>query len=249
MDKITCFIVEDDPQALDYAHSIVSKHHQIKIIGSSDSIKESADLIKKLSPDFLILDVFLKDGNAFEFLALFEEINFKIIFTTSYAKYAVDAFKFCALDYLLKPYEEKDLCLGLEKVTKEIKSENYQLQLQTLLQNVSTTTPSKKIVLKNADAINVIDISDIIYAKSDNNYTTFLIASGKEILVSKPLKSFEKQLSNYNFLRVHQSYLINLNQISSYDKRNEEIILLHTHAIPVAQSRKKELIKYIDTLF
>ncbi len=249
MKNITCFIVEDDPQALAYATAIVSKYDHIDILGTSTSIHESKDLVQKLTPDFLILDVFLDDGNAFDFLALFEEINFKIIFTTSYAKYAVEAFKFSALDYLLKPYEEADLQLALSKVEKEIKNENYQLQLQTLLQNVSNTVTSKKIVLKNADAINIVDIKDIIYAQSDNNYTSFTLINKPKILVSKPLKFFEKQLSTYNFLRVHQRFLINLTHITSFDKRNEEAVLSQEHRIPVAQSRKKELIAYINTLF
>ncbi len=246
MSTISCFIVEDDPQAYGYASSIIEKHNNITILGNSDSIHEAANLIKKLQPDFIILDVFLSDGNAFEFLALFDTIDFKIIFTTSYAKYAIDAFKFSALDYLLKPYEEKDLMLALHKVSENIHKENYQLQLNTLLQNLSSNETSKKIVLKNADAIHVVKTEDILYAKSDNNYTTFLLTNTKEILVSKPLKSFDEKLVNHNFFRVHQSYLINLLHISSFNKRDEEVILNETYTIPVAQSKKRNLIDFIE---
>ncbi len=246
MNSITCFIVEDDAQAYEYATSIIKNYHNIVIQGNADTIKEAASLIKKCNPDFIILDVFLKDGNAFEFLELFETINFKIIFTTSYAKYAIEAFKFSALDYLLKPYAEKQLISALDKLTKNIHEENYQLQLQTLLQNISPKAASKKIVLKNADAIHVVKTEDILYVKSDNNYSIFILSSGKEILVSKPLKSFDKKLTPHNFFRVHQSFLINLNHISSFDKRSEEVVLKEVHMIPVAQSRKRNLIDFIE---
>lgn len=248
MQIISCFIVEDDPQALAYASSILKTYKNIDLIGSANNIKEAADLIKKRNPDFIILDVFLVDGNAFEFLPLFETINFKIIFTTSYAKFAIDAFKFSALDYLLKPYQEIELISAIDKVINDVTKTNYQSQLNTLIHNISDNEQSKKIVLKNTDAIHVVDIKDILFAKSDNNYTSFLLTNNKSILVSKPLKSFEEKLKNYQFFRVHQSFLINLNYISSFNKRSEEIVLKNSHYIPVSQSRKKSLLSYIDEL-
>ncbi len=247
MSAISCFIVEDNPQAYEYASSIIKKHRDIDLLGNSDTIQEAADLVKKLQPDFIILDVFLTDGDAFEFLAMFDKIDFKIIFTTSFAKYALDAFKFSALDYLLKPYAKEELISALDKVSEDIHKENYQLQLQTLLQNLNNKETSKKIVLKNADALHVVKTEDILYAKADNNYTTFLLTNDKEILVSKPLKSFDEKLTPHNFFRVHQSFLINLSHISSFNKRNEEVILKEIHTIPVAQSRKRNLIDFIES--
>ncbi len=246
MSAISCFIVEDDPQAYEYASSIVKEHGDIDLLGNSDSIQEAADLVKKLQPDFIILDVFLTDGDAFEFLGMFDKIDFKIIFTTSFAKYALDAFKFSALDYLLKPYAKQELISALDKVSEDIHKENYQLQLQTLLQNLNNKKTSKKIVLKNADAMHVVKTEDILYAKADNNYTTFLLTNNKEILVSKPLKSFDEKLTPHNFFRVHQSFLINLSHVSSFNKRTEEVLLNETHTIPVAQSRKRNLIDFIE---
>lgn len=249
MSAISCFIVEDDPQAFAYASSILKNYNNIQLIGHSDCIIEASVLIKKLKPDFIILDVFLIDGTAFEFLPLFDTIDFKIIFTTSYAKYAIEAFKFSALDYLLKPYEEIELISAIEKVVANINTSNYQSQLNTLMHNFSERNESKKLVLKNTDAIHVVTIKDILFAKSDNNYTSFLLTNGKSILVSKPLKSFDEKLRDHNFFRVHQTFLINLVYITSFDKRNEEVILNDHHAIPVAQSKKKSLLTYIDKLF
>jgi two-component system LytT family response regulator len=249
MQTISCFIVEDDPQAFAYASSIIKAYKNINLIGHADTIKEAAASIKTLKPDFIILDVFLVDGNAFEFLPLFDTISFKIIFTTSYAKFAVDAFKFSALDYLLKPYEETELISALDKVIIDLNKSNYQSQLNTLMHNISSNEQSKKLVLKNVDAIHVVEIKDILYAKSDNNYTSFLLIDNKSILISKPLKSFDDKLKNHHFFRVHQSYLINVNYISSFNKRNDEVILNAKHAIPVSQSRKKNLLNCIDNLF
>ncbi|WP_346883022.1 LytTR family DNA-binding domain-containing protein [uncultured Algibacter sp.] len=249
MNTISCFIVEDDPQAYAYAASIIKAYGAINIIGYSDTIKEAAIQIKKLKPDFIVLDVFLTDGDAFEFLALFKNIEFRIIFTTSFAKYAIEAFKFSALDYLLKPYQEEDLISALDKVKHAIDNTNHQSQINTLLHNINNKDQSQKLILKNADAIHVVDIQNILFAKSDNNYTTFVITNSKDILISKPLKSFENKLNGHNFFRVHQSFLINLAQISSFDKRHDEVILKQHHNIPVAQSRKKNLMDYIDQLF
>ncbi len=246
MTDISCFIVEDDPQAYEYAINILQQYENIDVLGTSDSIHNAADTIKKLQPDFIILDVFLADGNAFEFLALFETISFKIIFTTSFAKYAVDAFKFSALDYLLKPYDKQEMINALEKVSKDIHKENYQIQLKTLLQNFSTKEGPKKIVLKTTETIHIVNTEDILYAKSDNNYTTFLLNNRKEILISKPLKAFDEKLTPYNFFRVHQSFLINLSHVSSFNKRDEEVVLKEEYTIPVAQSRRKNLIEYIE---
>ncbi|WP_179352066.1 LytR/AlgR family response regulator transcription factor [Winogradskyella vidalii] len=248
MQNISCFIVEDDPQALAYATSILKSYKSIDVIGSANTIEAAADSIKKQNPDFIVLDVFLLDGNAFEFLKLFESIDFKIIFTTSFAKFAIDAFKFSAIDYLLKPYQEKELMTAIDKVINDITKTNHQSQLNTLLHNVSNNEPSKKIVLKNTEAIHVVDIKDILYAKSDNNYTSFVLENDKSILVSKPLKSFDEKLKSHHFFRVHQSYLINLNFISSFNKRSEEVVLCNTYHIPVSQSRKKSLLNYIDEL-
>jgi len=246
MNTISCFIVEDDAQANQYVTSIIKEYGGIDILGSSDSIKEAAGLIKQAQPDFIILDVFLTDGTAFDFLEQFQAIDFKIIFTTSFAKYAVEAFKFSAVDYLLKPYSQQELIIALGKISEEMNKENYQTQLQTLLQNYTHKETPKKIVLKNADAMHVIKTNDILYAKSDNNYTTFSLINNNEILVSKPLKSFDEKLNSHNFLRVHQSFLINLMHISSFNKRTEEVVLIDKHTIPVAQSRKKKLIDFIE---
>ncbi len=246
MSSISCFIVEDDVQAYEYAYSIIKNYGDINVLGTSDSIHEAAQLIQQTNPDFIILDVFLTDGTAFDFLALFPKIDFKIIFTTSFAKYAIDAFKFSAMDYLLKPYSQQELTSALDKVSQDIHKENYQLQLQTLLQNYSHNEAPKKIVLRNADTINIVDIKDILYAKSDNNYTTFLLTDEKEILVSKPLKSFDEKLSSLNFFRVHQSFLINLIHVSAFNKRTEEVVLKQKHTIPVAQSKKRNLMDYIE---
>jgi len=138
--------------------------------------------------------------------------------------------------------------MAIDKVIENANTQDYQLQLNTLLQNIASPKEPKKIVLRNADAIHVVKTDDILYAKSDNNYTTFMLVNKKEILVSKPLKSFSEKLSDYNFLRIHQSFLINLSHISSFDKRNDQVVLDQKHSIPVAQSKKQQLIAYIEKL-
>ena len=249
MNQFSCFIVEDDPQALDYTTNIINEQDGINILGHSPSIKDAALQILQKKPDFIILDVYLEDGTAFEFLELFEEINFRIIFTTSFAKHAIEAFKFSAIDYLLKPFHPDELKTSIQKVKEVISKENYHSQLDTLLYNFSNSNEAKKIVLKNSDAIFIVHIKDILFAKSNNNYTIFFLNNSTEVITSKPLKSYEDKLVPNGFFRSHQSYLINLSLVTKFNKRTEELILNEKHAIPVSQSKKSELLKIISKQF
>ena len=126
--------------------------------------------------------------------------------------------------------------------------EGYQRQLQALVYNFSNKNEEKRLILKNSDAVFVVAINDILFAKSDNNYTTFYLKNDKTILVSGSLKSYEEKLKTQTFFRVHQSYLIQLQYVSSFHKKTENVLLYDQHTIPVAQSRKQELLQRIEQL-
>jgi len=248
MNQLSCFIVEDDPQAMEYATTIVNEVGNITVLGNSPRIDQAAIQVQKLQPDFVILDVFLEDGNAFDFLKLFDTISFKIIFTTSFAKYAIDAFRYSAVDYLLKPYHKKELIKAINRIQELYDKKDYEKQLRALVHNFSNPKENKKLILKNSDAVFIVDVNNILYAKSDNNYTTFYIKDDKSILVSGSLRSYEEKVGNHHFFRVHQSYLVHLKYISSFNKKSEDLILTSGHAIPVAQSKKQKLMHFIETL-
>ncbi|WP_394750266.1 LytR/AlgR family response regulator transcription factor [Spongiimicrobium salis] len=248
--QLKCLIIEDDPAAAGLAQDIIQQHFpQITLLEHLTSIKDGAAQLPLLQPDFVILDINLADGNAFSLLKNLSSIDFKIVFTTSFDTYAVEAFKFSALDYLLKPYTPNELIAAVQKVILETQKENYQEQLQVFFHNFNASTQEKKMVLKNLEATHIVNINDILYVQSDNNYSSFHIMDGRKIMVSKTLKSFEDKLGKHQFFRIHQSYLINLNHIQSFDKKNDTVQCIQGASLPVSHSRKKILSDFLDALF
>ncbi len=250
MSGIKCLIVEDNARAAQIvAKTITSNFDEIEIVGIAEKLREARDKIAEFDPELLILDVNLPDGSAFELLKSLSSIDFNIIFTTAYSKYAIEAFKFSALDFLLKPHSPEELIIAVKKAIENFDQNNYQLQLEAFYHNFSTPDNQlRKLILRNADAIHLVNIDQIICAQSDNNYTIFHIEDDRQIMVSKPLKSFEQKLVNYGFFRVHQSHLINLQHVVAFNKREETISLIKGINVPVAQSKRVQLLNYFDSL-
>ncbi|NER15877.1 LytR/AlgR family response regulator transcription factor [Spongiivirga citrea] len=247
--SMSCIIIEDDVSAASMAQEIITTNfNEISIASIIPDIQSAYIQLKQEQPDFVILDVNLKDGNAFDLLKQLDAINFKIIFTTSFDKYAVQAFKFSALDYLLKPYIPSDLVTAVEKVIADLDRTTQTNQLDAFYHNVNTSNIDKKLVLKNLDAIYVVLVNDVIYVESDNNYSKFYLNDERKILVSKTLKTFEEQLKESRFLRVHQRFLINLDHIQAYHKKTDMLLLSGNREIPVSQSKKAILTRFLDQL-
>jgi len=244
----TYVIIEDDNYTINKVKSIVgSNFSDIAFLGCAASIVTAVDLIKTAEPDFVFLDVNLVDGESFDILKQFPVPNFRVIFVTSYSKYAVEAFKFSALDFILKPFDTNDIIDAVKKIIAEQNKENYLRKIETFFYNYKNID-KKRLVLKNLDKVHVVNIDDIIYVKSDNNYSTFYLKDVKKIVVSKTIKSFEEKLKGLHFLRSHQSYLVNLNYIQSFDKKNDTIILSDNSNIPISQSKRHFLIDFLNQL-
>ena len=238
-------IIEDDMRTVTMLKNIVANNFSDCLFsGNAASINAGVDLIRKKDPDFIFLDVNLEDGKSFDILKQFPNPDFKVIFVTSFSKYAVEAFKFSALDFVLKPFDITDIKEAVKKVIAEQNSENYIKKIATFFHNYDSS--QKKIVLSNADDIHIIDLNAIVYAASDNNYTTFFIDDGRKILVSKSLKHFELKLANSFFFRIHQKYLVNTQFIKQFSKRTEEVILTSETKLPVSQSKKVRLLQYLS---
>ncbi len=245
----SCIIVEDESAAAEMARAIITKNFpNISISAIASSLKQAKVAIAKSVPDFVVLDINLEDGDAFELLRHFDSIPFKIIFVTSHDAYAVEAFKFSALDYLLKPYTPQELIHAINKVLSQLGEDRYHLQLDTLLENYDNRNAGKKIILKNLEAVHVVPIADIISVSADNNYSLFNLSDGREIFVSKTLKSFDEKLRPHGFFRIHQSHLINLDSITTVDKKNDKVVFTNGKELPISQEKKKMLLNYLDGL-
>ncbi len=240
-------IIEDNQNTVTVIENIILENFsEMNFKGNTSSVKNSIQLIKSTNPDVIFLDVNLEDGEGFDVLRAFPTPHFKIIFITSYSKYAIEAFKFSALDFVLKPFTPYEIINAIHKVIKENSNTNYLEKISTLYHNHISN--NKKIILSNLQNIHVVAIDDIIYAESDNSYTTVHTKNGEKIVVSKSLKSFEEKLSPYLFFRIHQKFLINLKHIQRYHKKNDEIILLNNITLSVSKGKKESFLHILKNL-
>jgi two-component system LytT family response regulator len=171
------------------------------------------------------------------------EINFQIIFATSYDQYAIKAIKFSALDYLLKPIDEEELQVAVKRTIKNLLPSVPQ-QLEVLLQKIKSSFVSSKIALPTIEGLQVVPIDTIISCASESNYTIFYLKGKQKIVVSRTLKEMEELLEEYFFIRVHNSYLINLNEVKKYIRGEGGYLLMSDgSSIDVSRSKKEFLLK------
>lgn len=215
MKNIRAIIVDDEKGNCENLRNLLKKYcANVDTIGEYMSISTAIEAILAEKPDLVFLDIELIEGTGFELLESLPEINFEVIFVTAFDKYALKAIKFCALDYLLKPLNISELVGAIVKVEKRFTERHANDRLNNLLGNMSMA--SKRIALPLADKLEFVEISDLLRLEGEGNYTHVYLTSGQKYFVSKPLKDFDDLLSEYNFLRVHQSHLINLSEVRSY---------------------------------
>ncbi len=208
---------------------------KVEVIGECASVKDALVVTNACKPELIFLDINLTDGNAFEFLEQVEHLDFKVIFITAYEEYALKALKSGAVDYILKPVDIDELTAALKKV-KLLPLAEQQQQIKTVKQ--IWNNDDTNLILSLHDSFQVINLNELLFCESDKGYTTFYCNDGKKYVVSKTLKEFEEQLTASNFVRPHQSYIVNLKFIDKYEKSGA-IHLKNGKKIPVS-SRKKE---------
>lgn len=247
MNKLTSFVVDDISDALELLINDIEKHHpEIEIVGKASSVVEASKHLLKINPDILFLDIMLGDGTGFDILEIVPNLTSKVIFVTASDEYAIKAFKFAAIDYILKPYSLKELSMAIEKAKTQIKPRQDQLSVLKQIVNQPTIKPTK-LSLHTSEKIIVINIEDIIRCKSDNNYTTFYLKDASKVLVSKTLKYYSDILKEVNFLRVHQSHLVNKAYIKEFIKVDGGyLILIDSSNIPVSARKKTEIIAALN---
>jgi len=207
----------------------------VHVVGECESVKEAVVVANACKPELIFLDINLTDGNAFDFLEQTEHLKFKVIFITAYEEYALKALKMGAVDYLLKPVDIEELKAALQKVANLPITEQKE-QIKVVKQ--AWNNQDNKLILSLHDSFQVIDLNELLYCETDKGYTTFYCSDGKKYMVSKTLKEFEERLTKANFIRPHQSFMVNLRLIDKYDKSGV-IHLKNEKKIPVS-SRKKE---------
>ncbi|MBE7653014.1 response regulator transcription factor [Tenacibaculum finnmarkense genomovar finnmarkense] len=249
MQKLTAIIVDDMPSALEMLQNDILTHHQeIEIIGTAKSVVEAAILLQKLQPDILFLDIMLGDGTGFDVLEIHPNLTSKVIFVTASDEFAIKAFKFAAIDYILKPYSNDDLSTAIDKAKNQIKPAVEQLSVLQESIKQPNLRP-KKISLNTTDKIVVVNLDDIVRCKSDNNYTEFFFIDGQHLLVSKTLKYFADMLKEFNFIRIHQSHLVNIQYIKEFIKSDGGYLVLKNKiTVPVSVRKRNEVITLLGKI-
>ena len=244
---IQAIIIEDEPQAISALKlELALNCPNVNVKDTAQSVKEAINKIEKIKPDLIFLDIQLSDGLGLDILQHFKEVNFKIIITTAYSKYALQAIKFSALDYLLKPINTKELQNAVAKVVEENQPSLNQ-KIATYIENQHNLITNKKIVLQTSEGIFVHEISTILKCNSEGNYTQIYFTNDKRILISKTLKELEELLVPFNFERIHHSFLINLNHLKSYlHKDGGYVVMKDNSTLPVSQRKKTAFIKRLE---
>jgi len=221
----------------------------VELIGKADGVKSGMDLIKKTKPDLVLLDIKMDDGTGFDLLDQLHTIDFKVIFITAFDQYAVKAFKFSALDYLLKPLDPDELAKAVERA-RETVQKDFMAQLENLREHLSLEHKSgKKIIIKTFDNIHLVPVNEILYCESDNSYTTVCLVNQERIITSSYLKDYEDMLADSGFFRVHKSFLINLKTIRRFEKSEGGYVVLEGDVkVPVASRKREQLLEMFDKL-
>ncbi|MEZ2442420.1 LytR/AlgR family response regulator transcription factor [Chitinophaga sp. RCC_12] len=249
MSEIKAIIVDDEQHCIDALQTMLQKKCPgVQVIGWAKSVREAKEMIDELQPDLVFLDVEMPYQNGFELLKLFEKVYFDVIFTTAYEQYALKAIKFNALDYLLKPFSVKELQDALEKC-REKKLNRPKDQgispMEVFLQNMKTIQQThKKIALPTINGLVFMPVQNIVRCESTGNYTRIFFTDKKNLMVSRPLKEFEELLSDVDFFRVHNSHLINMQQMQSYIQGEGGFALMSDGTqVEVSRRRKAEFLK------
>ncbi len=248
--KITAVIVDDEKKSREKALDIIKSNFNNINVEIAIDVKSGIEKINTVKPQIVFLDIDMPDGTGFDLLKGIKFYDFKVVFITAHQEHAINAIKFSALDYILKPYSPDELINSIKNAINKIEAENNRIKIETFISNFQEiNNKPKKLVLNTSDNIYIIDIDDIIRCKSDNNYTIFYLLDNKTITMSKTLKEYENILPDNYFIRVHRSHLINIQHLEKFEKRNSgQIILKDKSIVPVSVRKKEQLLQMLAKL-
>ena len=215
---INAIVVDDEPKGRQFLKQLVEKFTpQVKIISEAADAKQALHLIESEQPDLVFIDIEMPGQSGIEMLRQLQEINFSVVFVTAFNRYAVEAFRLGAVDYLLKPVSPSDLQQAIERVeNNQVIKAQHKARLHEFSKHYGK--PFSKITVPALNGFEFIDFDEIIFLQSDSNYTRIKLKDGKTIIAARLLGEFEEMLEPYNFLRVHKSFIINLTHIHKYTK-------------------------------
>jgi two-component system LytT family response regulator len=249
---IRAIIIDDERNNIDNLAGLIKKYSpEVEIVGSAINADEGIEKITALMPDLIFLDIQMPGKNGFDVLKALPSNQFEVIFVTAFDQYGIQAVKFAAIDYLLKPVDPEELKLSVRKAAEVLARKKENLKLENLLELLKNRDSKKshKLALASTKEIQFVNTGDIIRCESANAYTTFYLADGKSIMVSKPIFEYDELLADYGFIRCHQSHLVNTNFIKSWIKEDSGYLLLSDGSrIPVSRGKKEFVLKTLTSI-
>ncbi|MDZ4663590.1 MAG: LytTR family DNA-binding domain-containing protein [Bacteroidota bacterium] len=249
---IKALIVDDETRARKTIASLLKINcPDVNVCAEAADVATAVAKINEHNPEIVFLDIKLQDETGFDLLKKYSTLPFKVIFISAFEEYAVKAFKFSALDYILKPVQAAELKAAVENAKQVIAKEKFGLRLESFFQNIESFKKgeAKRIIVKNSDAIHVIEVKDLIRCEGEKNYTTFYQTNGNRITVTTTLKDYEDLLTPYGFIRTHQGHLVNSAYIERLEKKDGALLIMKDKTeIPVSTRKKEEVIKALDAL-
>lgn len=241
--QIQAILVDDEENSLEALAILLQKYcPDVQVIGAAQTVEAAIELINDQQPELVFLDIALPDGQGFEVLDQVTHTEFEVIFTTAFDQYALKAFDFSALDYLLKPISAEKLQQAVERYSKIRPGVPMADRVSVLRESLDNRT--ERIILSSMDGFEVHKISDIIRCEANGSYTTFYIKGDHKVVTSKTLNNFEKLLSDLTFVRVHSKHLINLDFVKRYiSGRGGYIVFEDGTQVDVSERKKKEFVR------
>ncbi|MCO5259450.1 MAG: LytTR family DNA-binding domain-containing protein [Crocinitomicaceae bacterium] len=247
--KKKALVIDDENRTRDLIAKMINSFGlDIEAISEGESAKSAIKAIENHEPDIVFLDIQMPDGSGFDVLKALPNKSFEVVFITAHEEFAIKAIKFSALDYILKPVDADELLQVVERALEKMSEKHDERQFDALQNNISPQQ-KRKLVLKTLESVHIVELDQIIRLESDRNYTSFYLNDGRVILVSKTLKEYDDLLTGYNFIRVQQSHLINLEYVDRYNKGNGGCVVMKDGAeVPLSPARREIFFKILENL-
>ncbi|MEJ2881655.1 LytR/AlgR family response regulator transcription factor [Pedobacter sp. GR22-6] len=249
---IRAVIIDDEKNNIDNIVGLLEKHGlPVTIVGTATSAEEGISTITATAPDLLFLDIQMPEKNGFDVLKALPHYQFEVIFVTAFDQYGIQAVKFSAIDYLLKPIDPEELKVAIRKTASKLQQKKQNHQLENLMNLIRDKDARKehKLALASTKEIRFVNTEEIIRCESSNAYTQFFLTDGNNILVSKPIFEYEELLADYEFIRCHQSHLVNTKFVKSLLKEDGGYLLLNDNTrVPISRAKKELVLKALNTL-